>query len=137
MTIISQEISLSAWSLLLSQRQDLINNYLARVPGTPNQQRTHEMRDEVPSNVGAQDMDRSVYQLSDLDVVEFSWENAQLDADAVFRPGIVTPCHQQHLTTWRWKVPHKTPFCSTKRRTKKTLLQEHQSLRDQQNSLQC
>ena len=125
MTINSQEIPLPAWSLLLSQRQDLLNNYLARVPGTPNQQRTHEMRDEVPSSVGAQDMDTSGYQLSDLDDVEFYWENAQVDADAVFRPGIDTPCHQEHLTTWRWNVPHKTPFCSTKRRTRKTLLSQH------------
>ena len=48
---------------------------------------THEMRDEVPSSVGAQGMDTSWYQVSDLDDVEFFWENAQLDVNAVLRPG--------------------------------------------------
>ena len=57
MTISSQESPLPAWSLLLSQRQEVLNNHLAQVPVTPNQQRTHEMRDEVHSSVGAQDMD--------------------------------------------------------------------------------
>ena len=55
MTISSQEIPLAAWSLLLSQRQQFLNNHLARVPVTPNQQRTHEKRDEVLSSVGAQE----------------------------------------------------------------------------------
>ena len=50
-----------------------------------------EVRDEVLSCVGAQDMDTSVYQVSDLDDVEFYWENDQKDVDAVFRPGIDTP----------------------------------------------
>ena len=59
----------------------------------PNQQGTHEMRDEVLSSVGAQEgLDTSGYQVSpDLDDVEFYWENDQLDVDAVFRPGIDTP----------------------------------------------
>ena len=34
-----------------------------------------EMKDEVLSSVGAQDMDTSGYQVSDLDNVEFQWEN--------------------------------------------------------------
>ena len=50
-----------------------------------------EMRDEVLSSVGAQDLDTSSYQASDLEDIEFSWENSQLDMDAVFRPGIDTP----------------------------------------------
>ena len=44
LTISSQEIPLAAWSLLLYQRQKFLNNHLARVPVTPNQQGTHEMR---------------------------------------------------------------------------------------------
>ena len=93
MTISSQEIPLAAWSLLLSQRQQFLNNHLARVPVTPNQQGTHEMRDEVFSIVGAQEgLDTSGYQVSaDLDDVDFYWEIDQLDVDAVFRPGIDTP----------------------------------------------
>ena len=50
-----------------------------------------EVRDEVLSSVGAQDLDTSSYQVSDLEVMEFNWEDSQLDMDAVFRLGIDTP----------------------------------------------
>ena len=50
-----------------------------------------EMREEVLSSVGAQDLDTSSYQVSDLDDIEFNSENSQMDMDAVFRPGIDTP----------------------------------------------
>ena len=90
-TISSQEIPLAAWQLLLSQRQDFLNNHLAKVPITPNQQGTFEMREEVLSSVVAQDLDTNSYQVSDLEDIEFNWENSQLDMDAVFRPGIDTP----------------------------------------------
>ena len=39
---------------------------------------------------GSQDLDTSSYQVSDLEDIEFNWENLQLDMDAVFRPGIDT-----------------------------------------------
>ena len=87
----SQEKPPAAWQLLLSQRQDFLDNHLARVPITQNQEGTMEMRDEVLSTVGAQDLDTSSYQVTDLEDIEFSWENSQLDMDAVFRPGIDTP----------------------------------------------
>ena len=90
-TISSQEIPLAAWQLLLSQRQDFLNNHLARVPITPNQEGTMEMTDEVLSSVGAQDLNTSSYQVSDLEDINFNWENSQLDLDAVFRPSIDTP----------------------------------------------
>ena len=92
MAISSQEIPLTAWSLLLSQKQQFLNNHLPRVPVTPNQQRTHEMKDEVLSSVGAQEgLDTSGYQVSaDVDDVDFFWLTDQLDVDAVFRPGIDT-----------------------------------------------
>ena len=90
LTISSQEIPLAAWQLLLSQRHDFLDNHLARVPVTENQVGTMEMRDEVLSSVGAQDLDTSSYQVSDLGDIEFMWED-QLDLDAVFRPGIDTP----------------------------------------------
>ena len=41
--------------------------------------------------MGAQVLDTSSYQLSDLEDIEFNWENSQLGMDAVFRPGIDTP----------------------------------------------
>ena len=50
-----------------------------------------EKRDEVLSSVEAQDLDTSSYQVSDLEDIEFNWENSQLDMDSVFRPGIDTP----------------------------------------------
>ena len=50
-----------------------------------------EMRDEVLSSVGAQDLDTSSYQVSDLEDKQFNWENSQWDMDAVFRPGKDTP----------------------------------------------
>ena len=92
MTKTSREIPLAAWSLLLSQSQQFLNNHLARVPVTPNQQGTHELRDEVLSSVGVQrGLDTSGYQVpADLDDVEFYWKNDQLDVDAVFRPVIAT-----------------------------------------------
>ena len=49
------------------------------------------MRDEVLSSVGAQDLDTSSYQVSDLEDIEFNWEGSQLDMDSVFRPGTDTP----------------------------------------------
>ena len=50
-----------------------------------------EMREEVLSSVGPQDLDTSSYQVSDLEDIEFNREGSQLDMDAVFRPGIDTP----------------------------------------------
>ena len=87
-TISSQEIPVAAWQLLLSQRQEFLDNHLPRVPITLNQQGTFEMREEVLSSVGAQDLDSSSYQLTNLEDIEFNWENSQLDS--VFRPGIDT-----------------------------------------------
>ena len=91
LTISSQEKPLAARQVLLSQRQDFLDNHLPRVPVTENQEGTMEMRDKVLSSVGAQDLDTSSCQVSDLENIEFNWENSQLDMDAVFRPGIDTP----------------------------------------------
>ena len=73
-TISSQEIPLAAWQLLLSQRQDFLDNHLPGVPITENQEGTMEMRDEVLSSVAAQDLDTGSYQVSDLEDIEFNWE---------------------------------------------------------------
>ena len=91
-TISSQEITLAAWQLLPgNQRQDFLDNHLARVEINPNQDGTMEMRDEVLSSVGAQDMNSSSYQVSDLEDTEFNWENSQLETDVVMRPDIDSP----------------------------------------------
>ena len=52
-TLSSQELLPKAWNLFLSQRQEIINNYLARIPITPKQQGMLEMREEVLSRAGA------------------------------------------------------------------------------------
>ena len=90
-TVSSQETHLAAWQLLLSQKQKFLNNHLPEVPITQNQEGTMETRDEVLSSVGAQDLDTSSHQVSDLEDIEFNWENSHLDMDAVFRPGIDNP----------------------------------------------
>ena len=83
-----REIYLAAWILLFSQRQDFLNIHQARVPITPNQEGTREMRDEALSSVGAQGMDTGGYQVSDLDDVQCYWGNDHLDVDVVYRPEI-------------------------------------------------
>ena len=90
----SKKFPLAAWSLLLCQRQQFLNNHLARVPVTPNQQGTHEMREEALSSVGAQDrLDTSGYQVSaDLDEVKVYWRNDQLQTVHVLVVG--TECIQ-------------------------------------------
>ena len=90
-TFSSLEIPLAAWSLLLSQRQEFLDIHLPRVPITPNQQRTFEIREEILSSVGAQDTDTSGYELSDLEDIEFSWEDPAVDVDSAYRRGIDTP----------------------------------------------
>ena len=138
LTISSQEIHLAAWQLLLSQRQDFLNNHLARVPITPNQEGTMEMREEVLSSVGAQDLDTSSYQVSDLEDIEFNWEESHSDMDAVFRPGIETPFHLQQKTIYWWAMDQlKTPLCWLKRKTRRMLLQQHPSLSDPPNHPGC
>ena len=44
------------------------------------------MREEILSSVGAQDTDRSGYELSDLEDIEFSWEDPAVDMDSVYPP---------------------------------------------------
>ena len=131
-TISSQEKPLAAWQLLLFQRQDFLDIHLPRVPITQNQEGTMGMRDEVLSSVGAQDLDTSSYQVSDLEDIELNWENSQLYLDTVFRPGIDTPFLQLHLTVYRWRDQLKTPFSWTKRKTRIIILHQHPSLSDPQ-----
>ena len=50
-----------------------------------------EVRVEVLSSAGAQDLDNSSYQISDLEDIEFNWERSHLDMDTIFRIGIGNP----------------------------------------------
>ena len=92
-----------------------------------------EMRDEVISSVGTQDLDTSSYQVSDLENIEFNWENSQLEMDAVFRPGIDTPSLQQYFTIYPWRDQLKTPLYWMKRKTRRMLLHQHPCLSVQPN----
>ena len=91
LTINSLENPLAAWSLLLSHRQKFLESHMPRVPRTPNQHGTIEMREEVLSSVGAQDTDTRGFDLSELEDIEFSWEGPSMDTDGVYRPGIDAP----------------------------------------------
>ena len=128
--------------MLLFQRQNILDNHLPRVPtSTQNQEGTMELRDRVLSSVGAQDLDTSSCQVSDLEDIEFIWENSHLDIDAVFIPGIDTPSLQQHLTIYLWRDQLKTPLCWTKRKTRRILLllllHQHLSLSHPRNLPGC
>ena len=120
--ISSQEITLAAWQMLLSQRQDFLDNHLPRVPITQNQQGTMEMRDKILSSVGAQDLDTSSYHISDLEDLEFNWENSQLDMEAVFRPTIDTPFLQLQITIFRRRDQLKIPIVLDEEEDKRMLL---------------
>ena len=120
LTISSQEIPLAAWGLLLSQRQESLNKNLARVPVTRNQQGTHELRDEVFSSLGAQDMDTSGYQVSaNLDDVKIYWEYNQLVVDSVFRPGIDTPFQPSASDDLEMRVSAENPILLDDEKDKK------------------
>ena len=120
-TISSQEIPLAAWQLQLAQRQNFLDSHLPRVPtSTQNQEGTREMRDEVLSSVGTQDLDTSSYLVSDLEDIELNWENSILEMDAVFRRGIDTPFLQQILTIHLWKDQFKNPLVWTKKKIRRT-----------------
>ena len=89
LTVSSLENPLAACFLLLSQKQKILNNLLPQVPII--QQGIFEMREEVLSIVGAQDTDTRGYELSDLEDIEFSWEDLAVDMDSVYRLGFDTP----------------------------------------------
>ena len=72
LTISSLEIPIAAFNSLINQRQQFLDNHLARVPITPNHQGTWEMQDEVRASV----RDRNVssdFVPSDLDDIQFHW----------------------------------------------------------------
>ena len=68
-----------------------MENHFPRVPKTPNQQGTFGKREEVLSSVGAEDDDTSGYELSDLEDIEFSWEDPAVVMESVYRPAVDTP----------------------------------------------
>ena len=134
MTKTPHESPLAAYRLLLCEKQDFLNNHLARVSVTPYQQGTHETRDEVLSNVGAQNIDTSGYQASDLDDNGFYWEKDQLSVNAVFTPGIDTILSPTEFDDLEMGGSAGNPFL-LKEEDKGNSPSKHQSLRDQQGPL--
>ena len=127
LAISSLENPLAAWSLLLSQRQEFLNNHLPRVPITPNQQVTFEMREEVLSTVGAQDTDTKGYKLTDLEDIVFSWEDPAADMDSVFQLGIDTPFCPYIFDNFQMEgSTAPNPYLLTMRKTRRIQLQQHQ-----------
>ena len=59
------------------------------------------MQDAATSSVGAQKMDTSVHQMSDLEDIEFHWEGLDLKMDIVCGSGIPPRFRQQRLTAWK------------------------------------
>ena len=49
------------------------------------------MREQVLSSVGAQDTNTRGYELSELQDIEFSWEDPAVDMDSAYRLGIDIP----------------------------------------------
>ena len=118
MTKSSQQCLLAAWSLLLSHRQDFLSNHIVRLPRTTNQEGNLEMIDEVLSSVGANDVDTSGYQGSDLDDVDFYWEKDQLDVDTVLRPDLDTPFSCLTLNDFEMGFLAENPILKNKERDK-------------------
>ena len=66
------------------------------------------MREEVLSSVGAQDTETRGYELSDLENIEFSWEDLAVDMVSFYRHVIDTPFSHPSLTIFRWDQPLST-----------------------------
>ena len=127
---------MAAWNLLLFQGQDFLNKRAATILIFPNQEGTMEIRDEMILREGAQDLDTSEYRVSDLDDTEFYWGNDQSEVDAVFRPGIDTIVSPTALEEMEKRASAEN-IILTDEKTTRTLVQQHQSLRGQHNSLNC
>ena len=114
----SLENPLPAWSLLLSQKKDFLYHQTALSPNTTDQQGTMEMWDEVFSSVGAQYMDTSGCQVSDLDDSEFDQEDPDLKMDAVLRPGLDNPCSPSTFNDFEIGLMVETPILFDKEQGK-------------------
>ena len=84
-------MSSGSFELVVVSKQGFLNIQLARVQINSKQEGTTVILDEVFLGVGAQDMDTSRYQVSDLEDIEFDWEEPDLNIVTVFRPGRDTP----------------------------------------------
>ena len=126
----SLELVVVSKTTLLEQSSSAISSYRQPTGNT-----SHEMRDELLSNVGAQEgLDTSGYHVSSAiwTMLNSTVKMITWMCTLFLDRALILPFHRQHSKTWRREVQQKIPFCSTMRKTKKTLLQQqqHQSLRD-------
>ena len=82
------------------------------------------MREELLSNVGAQDLNTRGYQLTDREDIEFNCQNSQLDS--VFRPGIDTPFSPTIFDDLSLEGSVENPIVLEERKTRRIQLQEQQ-----------
>ena len=77
--------------------------------------------------VGAQDMDTSGCEVSDLSDVDFYWENDQLNVYVVFRPSIDTPFSASTFNGFELGAMAENPISVDEEQHKRTLLQNFRS----------
>ena len=68
------------------------------------------MREAALLGGGAQVMDTRSYEVSELDVIEFVWENPQLEVDALFRPTTDTSFSQTAFDSLEKVRPVENPI---------------------------
>ena len=68
------------------------------------------MREEIFSNVGAQDTDNREYEVSDPEDFEFSWEDPAVDMDSVHRPGTDTQFSTSIFDDFHWGSTAANPI---------------------------
>ena len=103
----------------MSQGQEFLNNHVELIPVNFSQQGRHEMREEVVSSGGVQDIATRGYPMSDLDDVKFQCGNDQLDVDAVFRSSIDTPFSPSTFNDFEMSAKTENPILIDEEQDKK------------------
>ena len=99
-----------------------------------------ETRVQILSGVGALDIDTSGYQVSDLEDIEFQWEDADSNVDPILQPSIDTPLSPSTFNVFQMGSRAKNPILVYEERDKENtflLVQQLQSPRDQPKPLCC
>ena len=91
-------------------QQAFLDNHVARVPFSLNQQGFVQTWYELLPSVGAQKMDTSGYQVSAQENIEFHWEAYQTNTDTVFWSGIDTPFSPSTFNELEMTSAFENPF---------------------------
>ena len=100
LTISCLELLIAAFNSLMNQRQQFLDNHLAGIPITTNQQGTWEMQDEVRASVGDHDVSS--------DFVPRDWTMNKIKRMSTSQhPSRRDPCnHQRCLDPWAVHLGH-------------------------------